>query len=775
MRLLRRSNLLLVPGLLAVCVVVLSFVMLAKTETKVSAQPPLCRAAIAIDKSGSIDRDQLDAIRTNIRLLFEPGGLNSNDVHLAFWSFSNNAQQGANYNSPFNGFVSSAGVDSGFQENLARITTGGATNYEQGLGFDGYTMTNSPSSSRMNTRDGIDDIISEADVIIMMTDGEPNLPGAGGPNNGTAKNAGRAAAQAHLNAGRRLVGGYLQGVEPRSLRYVMNGSETRNTNAQNEQNIFEITNNFGDLTRQLRTWIQQECVHVIGEPEDDEPYSLIPTATSGNGFITGDQSATFQYAVQNTGEAETTSDRTTWEIRRILVEPDQSVDRLMFGTPGACGYNASNPANSTPYCDDMMSGCANLRPLINNRGLCNDTPVASGELVFEGGRSTPIDAFDAMSVPLDEGWQPGMNICHVLSIAQPTDRSTPRQRYSRAACLIVGKRPFVQIHGGDLRVGRYFQCDDNCPVADPDNPVDPARVVTSTTPKTDGRTYGSWAEYGVFSPGLVDGFASQAGLQGGYPLISPTAQELWSDLTFANTGETPNEYGKFTEDNAGQGTIPNYSRSVLSGRDIRRDFLDSENATDFNDASLPSGVYRKQEGNLTINQSTLAKGQTIIVSVPNGTVTIAGNLEYVDSATDRYESLEEIPQLIILARKIIINHNVNVVNAWLIADNEEDGSIITCEQGVVWDPAIGASRTVAYEESRNLTITTCNQPLRINGPVIARNLELRRTAGAGGGGDSGAPAEIINLPVNAYLWSQTAGRGDSRAQTTFVTELPPYF
>jgi hypothetical protein len=93
----------------------------------------------------------------------------------------------------------------------------------------------------------------------------------------------------------------------------------------------------------------------------------------------------------------------------------------------------------------------------------------------------------------------------------------------------------------------------------------------------------------------------------------------------------------------------------------------------------------------------------------------------------------------------------------MIADNADDGRVNTCNY------------------APNLTIADCNQLLRIDGPIMAQHLRLRRTAGVGPGGAAGDPAEIINLPADAYLWAQSAGGNDGRALTTFTTELPPYF
>jgi len=97
---------------------------------------------------------------------------------------------------------------------------------------------------------------------------------------------------------------------------------------------------------------------------------------------------------------------------------------------------------------------------------------------------------------------------------------------------------------------------------------------------------------------------------------------------------------------------------------------------------------------------------------------------------------------------------VKQIDAWLIAKS----GLNTCSDVV-----------------GNLSSTLCNNQLTVNGPVMAGQLYLRRTAGSGTGQDhSGDPAEIFNLRPDAYMWaSMRATGGGNRAQTVYTTELPP--
>lgn len=74
-----------------------------------------------------------------------------------------------------------------------------------------------------------------------------------------------------------------------------------------------------------------------------------------------------------------------------------------------------------------------------------------------------------------------------------------------------------------------------------------------------------------------------------------------------------------------------------------------------------------------------------------------------------------------------------------------------------------------------LSASTCNRELRVNGPVIAESLWLRRTAGSGTGEASGDPAEVFNLRPDAYLWAKGQAQGRGIWQNTSAKELPPRY
>lgn len=725
-----------------------------RPSSNVSAAASVCRAAMVLDRSGSVGPTNLETMRRQILRLFEPpkwtpqtpnGGLYNDKISLAFWSFSNTPV--GNYDAPFHGFVSSKSGNvlggstynssvngsGSFNQQLASVMSSGSTNYEQGFGYN---------NGIPNRLDNFDTIVNSSDLIVFMTDGLPNSPGQGNGNQ-TAVNAAREAVKKLKAQGKIIVGGIIGSASQASLDYVINGPATNRDSDATQ--IFKISENYNDLAIKLGNTIGDQCDDIL-QQEPVKEYSLVPSVSSSNTVVTGNDSATFSYKVTNTTTADS-SNPTNWSIKRILVNRNQSVGPLLFGTSPNCGYSASN---SVQYCDNLSSECAGLLAIINGQGRCDE--IASGQRMFSSGAtSLDNDAVVATNVQLGDDWSVGTKACYMLMLKEPTQSQPPVNRYSRAVCLIVGNRPLVQVHGGDLKVGRHFLSDTNLDASPAVNSCDLsslASVKTSLVRKASGKTYGSWAEYAVFAPGRVEGLASQAGLEGGYEAGFSDAQTFWNRLTLANTD---NQFGCFTPSLTGMGTIPNMRDALVTGKRAVRNL--TTGTFDLNGTDIVSGLYVKETGNLNIESSTLQKNKSVIIYVLDGSITISGNLLYSNGP---YSDINEIPQLILMAKRIIIREAVTQVSAWLITDEKSDGTVLTCDK------------------SPPLTINDCDNQLTIDGPIMARYIDLRRTA-SGEGGSAGDPAEILNLPADAYLWLQVAGSNSARAQTSFTTELPPYY
>lgn len=719
-----------VPGLALLAGVIIAAAAIINTTPHARAQSAsqICRATMIIDRSGSIDTDELARIRSQIRRLFEPTGLYNDKINLAFWTF---ASGDGNYNAPFHGFVSSRGVDSSFNSQLNAITSGGNTNYQQAFAYNGDARN--PALS---------DIIESTDILVFMTDGIPNQPvGVGILGGLTPEELGRRAAVKHLNAGRAIIGGSIGSSDEqrRVINYVVSGDRN------NSANTFVISGNFDDLAVRLKEQIDKKCKELFPpcthnpvlpadspdcKPPAGSPYSLTPSVTASGTVISGSDSAGFIYRIDNDSPS-APSRPVHWSVKRLIVDRGQAVEPLYYtaGESYRDGYS-----------------CNALKALVGGRATCDDSGAAGTRSFAPGSTTLTLSELGgAATTAVDDSWQVGTKLCYVLAIDTPTQNDAVVNRYGRASCVVVGKRPTVQVHGGDVVAGRYFKPDDVSDTA-------PPSVRGSLTVKggTVNKTFGSWTEYGVFAPGVISGFASASGLAGGYDGAVASNQDVWSTLTFGNSSGA---YGHFTSP-ANMGPMAHTASYFLRGRNVARD-ITAEGSIAINGDAV-SGLYQKRTGDLALDASTLEKGKSVIIHVPEGTVTIRGNLAY---AAGPYGAISEIPQLVIIAKNIVINATVTNVDAWLLAQagDGSGGTVTTCDT------------------AGTLTSEVCNAPLRVNGPVMAKSLQLRRTGGAGTGNASGDPAEIFNLRADAYLWAYNEGRSAVRAQTTYTTELPPQF
>jgi len=301
---------------------------------------------------------------------------------------------------------------------------------------------------------------------------------------------------------------------------------------------------------------------------------------------------------------------------------------------------------------------------------------------------------------------------------------TPNWEYSAFACAVAGKDPRFQVRGHDLRVG--------------------GGIVAKTT-NMQSRYYGSWSEYGSLSGGAnVDGqFASGGRLWQG-STSAPSVSNL-NELTFANTdGDT----GNF--DAIGVAPVSQY--------------------VDKDANKVPGGP------NFTIGATTYPDGARITRYYP-GTLTITNNLQYGES----YNSIRKIPRVILMADNIIIGPDVTRIDPWLIATREAGdlatGNLSTCD--------IGDNTANFRYADGTLDASDCNNQITFNGPVIADNIYLHRTHGAGPGAtgtneeknrNRDSPAEVFALRPDVFLSSSVGDLTNKPVATTDrIVEVPPRF
>jgi len=277
-------------------------------------------------------------------------------------------------------------------------------------------------------------------------------------------------------------------------------------------------------------------------------------------------------------------------------------------------------------------------------------------------------------------------------------------------------------------------------------------VQTSTSDKIINGSklrFGSWTEYGIIANKTITGAGSGSAFAG-TGMANATICRA-SSLSFTNAGNstcTPSTI------------IGNYNMDAHIMPNVEASFPISSSTPILQSSSSLNTLWDNKyttNGNFTIKESNIRKGQWIVINASTADITINGNIIYT---ADTFYSVNEIPQVVIIAKNIYIADNVTNIDAWLIA---KSGMINTCY----------SNNGVIIPVGAKLTTLMCNEPLVVNGPVMTNKLYLRRTAGSDVGTASGNPAEIFNLRADAYLWSVGRATEDGRIQTVYSTELPP--
>lgn len=431
-------------------------------------------------------------------------------------------------------------------------------------------------------------------------------------------------------------------------------------------------------------------------------YNLVPTITTNpsNAVTSGSQVAV-NGAVTNNGA--TSSATATWQISQ-------------FNVPSGAAIPAGGDSSAPPTA-------------FYGNGA---TTAGSGSGTF------PVSSTNLSTLNITVPDAPvGTRVCFALSVS-PYNQSTSDWRHSAPTCVVISKRPVVQVIGGDLRVGAAFTGD----------PTPAASVIQTSVTIKAGTSYGSWDEYGLTASGAITGMASGSAFAGG---LLCTLNCPVTELSFANESIPIGRYTALTPiPDIGSAFALTSMTPLYSG---------------LGDAALKRVETSKND--ITIPGGTIQKNQWLVINAPTATVTITGDITYNELAPDGkpMTSIGQIPQLVIIANKINIEGNVKNVDAWLIASGAT-GTIDTCS---AWGGAQLDPTTVA------LTNGICTNALLVNGPVMAKKLYLMRTYGNDSGPLQGMPAETFNLRPDAYLWGIAYTENSGRLTTVYETELPPRF
>jgi len=443
-------------------------------------------------------------------------------------------------------------------------------------------------------------------------------------------------------------------------------------------------------------------------------FELTPTISASPQIADSGAPVTVRPVVTNSGSTASTGAR--WELSRFNLDPTD-------GVPGA-GTNGTAP--------------------VSHYGNGAITIDSANNTVFPVGVSRPGDGTRILpDVPV------GTRVCFALSV-RPVSQSNGNWRHSPPFCITISKKPKVQVLGGDLIIGRDSAS----------NEGRESNVDTSVSTPSSGGYYGSWTEYAIVPSGTVRGMASGSAYVGGAPTNVLCSLSL---LTFTNGGDP----------GCVEANIGNYTHTSTSPNVAGR-FPISATTPRITDPGVTlsgmSGLFTTARGALTVTGGAdigaSDPGQWIVINAKDTDITITGDINYSD--TDLTD-VEEIPQVVLIAKNIIIADNVQNVDAWLIAVGAQD-EVGTNHQGNINTCGAGSVTTSTLPHAGQ-----CGLKLTINGPVSANHLYLRRTAGADPGTGSGNPAEVFNLRADSYIWASSYSPGTGRLPTVKVTELPPRF
>lgn len=442
---------------------------------------------------------------------------------------------------------------------------------------------------------------------------------------------------------------------------------------------------------------------------------------------------------------------TRWKLTSFVVRPNQVVPGA--SSPDTNGFKTSTEDSCSAAIYNRSSQV--YQPHENNPDLKikNCTVEQAGEINHtEFGSSGKLsinlqDSLNTFSVP--EGAEVGTKYCFALSVSpyrmsdqwgEANQDSFVDWYHGKPGCIVVVKKPKTQILGGGLSA---------------------EEGVYGLTSTRNGRLFGSWVEYEIVANRDVNSnvasssvFAFPDSTIGFNGSGSNTPQRrVQNYLTFANTNPSGNigsssgaVYGNFGG-SLGENLFTQMKNHYASASS-------TSTASSISGELTGERIYRPN-AETQIGGSTIAGSATIVVYAPDRTVNISGNI--INNGADS-------SQMIIVAKRIMINGEVSRIDSWLLAEE-----INTCarENGV----AITAA---------NIREGVCGNRLEVNGPVSTagsgNSLKLRRTAGSSGAGDGiGSPAEVFNLPPSVYSWLIKSSSGDGRITTSYTKELPVRF
>ena len=501
----------------------------------------------------------------------------------------------------------------------------------------------------------------------------------------------------------------------------------------------------------------------------------------------------------------TRSKKTKFQIFAFKVNKNVASSSVTLNGNGARYYADNNGTISLgSRCNSLISNSAGVRD-------CEQVAAITG-----GGESDRVAGDSSISkngysVSIADNEEIGTKVCIVGAIWPADSHNMPADtlaesssqngalteggnywHLSEPSCFAVAKKPNFQVRSA----GSYSQ-----------------QNTTAYISKRNDLLFGSWSDFEIVAGGSINGMASGAMLWGAstepaeracyFSVLSFTNAEcntnnvghhkvnrlLGSDpeniyrqiLTRYTDAEFDGETGGVGESNAYQlklegacdydetrgvyverGTDGEPSFSCLSNGAYYTKVSRGDAKTEDGERSVITGYdwwgrpkYTTYISQMWTSTDGVHSSNTYVVHVA-GTLYINQDFHYGNTSDKEdtvYTSINQIPQIIFIAKDIKISNNVSNIDAWLIAEN----SIDTCY----------------VNDGGGVSVDSCDSQLTVNGPVITKKLYLNRTYGGNGGIVSNAqPAEIFKLNPMTYIWSYSQAQRYMQAITTYQREMP---
>ena len=346
---------------------------------------------------------------------------------------------------------------------------------------------------------------------------------------------------------------------------------------------------------------------------------------------------------------------------------------------------------------------------------------------------------------------------------------------SAPSCAVIAKKPSLEVWGSGLyTAGKIF-------TASAEKRVVNGFVNFTPQSSIDTTVFGSWVETNIIANGQVAGLASGAatGFPGSTTRTLTSGSNKLSGSKEGSTRRFCTYRSPLTMPNSGcitsTGGLPGVNTGAVGSsnagmnKPVDRDALISRFMTNDGTFKYNNTYTRLSQLVSELGSNTIPAGQnqTYVIDAANNdaankTFTIDTNIQYAEV----YNNFVDIPKLIIRADNININCNVTRIDAVLIADKLQSGSIA----GNIDTCANANDNDDRYSNDGQRSVQ-----LKINGAVIAGSMTAGRTYGAGTGAYSVIPAEIVDYDTSLYLWGspRADAGGSGKLETVYVQELSP--